>query len=317
MHNHDAMTNGARPSRSGLRRLLAATILSVFANLTTASEPMLYLYPPPESGADVRMHYYWELLEAALNATTATYGAYKLSPGPNVMNAARAENSLATSREITTLVRTTSIEREELLLPIRIPLDKGLTGYRIFLIQGATQDKLNQVRTLNDLKTISIGQGAQWVDTEILRAAGLKVEPGGNYESLFLMLGAGRFDAFSRGVNEIGKEYSNGRLTNPALAIEKRLILYYPLPRYFFFARTAEGELLAKRVNEGLRLLMKTGEFDRRYLAFKKEILRGLTLSGRRLFVINNHLLPAQTPLADHDLWDNLGKELKVTIGAP
>lgn len=294
-----------------LLKLCAWIILAIISSMAAAAEPMRYIYPPPESGADVRMNYYWELLDAALAATRNKYGPYELATSPKVMNAARAEMALSHSTDITMMARTTSIDREKLLLAIRIPLDKGLTGYRLFLIQGPTQKRLATVRTLQDLKSFSIGQGAQWVDTEILRAAGLTVETGSNYDSLFGMLNSGRFDAFSRGVNEIGKEFANGQLSNPELAIEKHLLLYYPLPRYFFFSRTPEGELLAKRVEEGLHLLIKSGEFERRYQVFKKEILTGLTLSGRRLFVIANPLLSPETPLADKELWDNLAKELK------
>jgi hypothetical protein len=272
---------------------------------------MRYVYPPPESGADVRMNYYWELLDAALRATSGKYGPYELAAGTKVMNAARAELSLTHSADITLMARTTSMEREKTLTPVRIPLDKGLTGYRLLLIQQATQDKLDQVRTLQDFKAISIGQGAMWVDTQILRAAGLKVEEGSSYESLFLMLKTGRFDAFSRGVNEIGKEWANGQLTNPDLMIEKNLLLYYPLPRYYFFAPTPDGAMLAKRVDEGLRLMIKSGEFERRYQVFKREILTGLKLSGRRLFTIPNPLLSPETPLAETEFWDNLSKELK------
>ena len=276
------------------------------------AEPMQYIYPPPESGSDARLNYYWDLLEAALRVTKVKYGPYTVATSPKQMNPARAERSLMNSKEITMLARATSKEREEVLLPIRIPLDKGLIGYRLFLIQRTTQDRLDTVRTVNDLKNFSIGQGIQWIDTDIMRAAGLNIQSGGSYESLFLMLAAGRFDIFSRGINEIGVEFETHSAAIPDLRIEKNLLLYYPLPRYFFFARTPDGELLAKRVEEGLRTLIKNGEFERRYQVFKREMLAGLNISGRRLLTINNPLLSVETPLADRDLWDTLERELKV-----
>ena len=306
---------------SALRRWRGAILLWGFGStlmlcavVTRAAQPMQYIYPPPESGADVRMQYYWDLLDAALKITTDRYGPYTLATSPKVMNAARAELFLVNSTEITVTARTTSAEREKALLPIRIPVDKGLTGYRLFLIQQETQQRLSRVRTFTDLKAFSIGQGNQWVDTDILRASGLTVVTGGNYDTLFTMLSAGRFDAFSRGVNEIGKEWSAGKVSNPQLAIEKDLLLYYPLPRYYFFSRTPEGERLAKRVEGGLTALKKSGEFEKRYQIFKKEILLGLTLSGRRLFTIDNPFLSPETPLKERDLWDNLSKELNAPL---
>lgn len=270
---------------------------------------MAYIFPPPESATDKRMDYYWELLHAALEATTAKWGPYRMEASSVVMNAERSQALLADSKTISLLVRTTSKEREALMRPILIPLDKGLTGYRLFLIEKSTQARLRNVRSLTDLKPFSIGQGSRWVDTEILTHAGLTVVTGGGYESLFKMLQAGRFDLFSRGINEIGEELQAGRAMDPNLAIEQNLMLYYPLPRYFFFARTEEGELLAKRVESGLQILLENGQFEVLYQKFKRQLLSGLRLSGRRVFRINNPTLSDQTPLGRREYWDTLSTE--------
>lgn len=281
------------------------------AGLALAAEPMRYIHPPPESGADVRMNYYWELLQAALEETTPKWGPYQISMSPKVISAARAELLLAASSDVTITVRTTSTEREKTLLAVMIPLDKGLTGYRLFLTKTNTQARLSQVRTLQDLKQFSIGQGINWIDADILRNAGLNVVTGPNYDSLFAMLEANRFDLFSRGINEIGMEFNFATGRHSDLAIEKNLMLYYPLPRYFFFSRTPEGERLARRFEEGLRMLIKNGKFDKRYQAFKRSILVDLQLAGRRIFRISNPYLSAATPLAERELWDTLEAELK------
>lgn len=301
-----------------LRRCIACCILALqalayclYSAPTAAAEPMRYIRPQPESHEDRRMDFYWELLAAALEATSDEWGPYEMGVHPLQMNAERAAHQLASGQAISVMARTTSRSREQQLRPVRIPLDKGLTGYRLFLINAPLQTRLDSVLTLDDLKALRIGQGALWVDNEILRAAGLRVEEGANYESLFLMLGAGRFELLSRGINEIGRELEDGRARNPQLAIEKRLMLYYPLPRYFFFARSAQGERLAQRAEVGLRLLIRNGEFERRYQRFKARILAGLDLSGRILFRLPNPTLPAETPLEHKALWDSLERELK------
>ena len=293
-----------------LGKACAAGLLGC-AGLALAAEPMRYIHPPPESGADVRMNYYWELLQAALEETTPKWGPFDIVVSPKVVSAARAELLLAASSDVTITVRTTSTEREKTLLAVLIPLDKGLTGYRLFLTKTQTQQRLNQVRTLQDLQQFSIGQGINWIDSDILRNAGLNVVTGPNYDSLFAMLGANRFDLFSRGINEIGMEFNFATGQHSDLAIERNLMLYYPLPRYFFFSRTPEGDRLARRVNEGLRMLLKNGKFDKRYQAFKRSILVDLQLAGRRIFRIQNPYLSAATPLAERELWDTLDAELK------
>ena len=49
------------------------------------------------------------------------------------------------------------------------------------------------------------------------------------------------------------------------MVIEKRFMLYYPMPRYFFVPRTVDGELMAERIEDGLRRLWNSGEFEQRY----------------------------------------------------
>lgn len=257
-----------------VRLLIWVAVFGWCALASAASGTMTYIYPPPESGADRRFGYYWDLMRAALQATEAKWGPFVLEPSHVVMNADRSQMLLSNAETITTLVRVTSREREAIMRPVRIPLDKGLTGYRLFLIRQGTQGALAQVRSLDDLRRFSIGQGGNWVDTKVLRAAGFTVETAPTYESLFFMLDAGRFDLFSRGINEIAREYEDRHATLTHLAIERHLMLYYPLPRYFFFAPTPEGERLASRVQEGLERLMRTGQFERMYHDFKRQILR-------------------------------------------
>ncbi len=292
-----------------LRQLLVTLLLA--CPLWVQAQTMRYVYPPPESGSDTRLNYYWELLQAALDETVPQWGPYALQASPKVMNAGRAELLLSAATDISVMARTTSIARESTLRPIRIPLDKGLTGYRLFLIKSDTQAWADPVRTLPQLQALSFGQGATWVDSDILRANGFRVVTAPTYELLLPMLDSGRFDLFSRGVNEISQELAVGRQTFPALTIERKLLLYYPLPRYFFFPRTPEGERLAQRAEAGLRVLIKNGKFERRYQAFKKSILSDINLGGRRVFSIPNPLLPKDTPLADRSLWDTLEPELR------
>jgi hypothetical protein len=124
------------------------------------------------------------------------------------------------------------------------------------------------------------------------------------------MLQAGRFDLFSRGINEIGEELQAGRALDPNLAIEQNLMLYYPLPRYFFFARTEDGERLAKRVEAGLQLLMENGQFETLYQKFKRQMLSGLNLSGRRVLRLENPTVSDQTPQSRREYRDTLSTEL-------
>ncbi len=298
-----------------VRFLVALWVVTACAQAASAQEPMRYIYTAPESALDHRLAYYWGLLGAALEASRSTYGPYELRPTQQGMNAARVAASLENTGggpgAISVAVLNSSNARERTLLPVKIPLDKGLTSYRLFLIKQATQEKLDGVQSARDLKSISFGQGSKWVDAEILQAAGLHVELSMTYEGLFQMLNADRFQVFPRGVNEIADELAHHKATMPDLVIEKNLLLYYPQPRYFFFSNTTEGRRLAKRVDDGLQQLISSGEFEARYRQFKAEVLANVNLAGRRVIRLENPALSSETLLPNKDLWDNLAAELK------
>jgi hypothetical protein len=85
-------------------------------------------------------------------------------------------------------------------LPIRIPLDKGLLGWRVALVNAATPDRLAGITNVRQLAGLLAGQVADWPDTAILRHAGLKVLTSQDYGNLFPMLQRNRFDYFPRSV---------------------------------------------------------------------------------------------------------------------
>lgn len=55
------------------------------------------------------------------------------------------------------------------------------------------------------------------------------------------MLLSGHFDVLSRSIIEIGNEYRLRQETMPNLAIEDSLMVYYPWPKYYYFAHAPPG----------------------------------------------------------------------------
>ena len=293
-----------------LRLLLLLCVVCAAAR----AEPMRFVYPPPEAPGDERHLYYWQLLDAALSSNRDRYGDYIATSYSVPMTFQRAVAEVeAGGGRVNIVSRATNLDLEKRLLPIRIPLDKGLLGVRMFLIMPETQVRLDQVRTLADLRQFTIGQSSSWSDVSILQAAGFKLVLANAYTPLFSMLGARRFDLFSRGAIEIEAEWSSNRDSVPGLMIDKRLLLHYPMPRYFFVPRTPEGERMALRIEDGLQRLRRSGEFERRYQDWKTLVLKDLELSGRTVFRLPNPQLSPATPLADKYWWDDLAAE----VGAP
>jgi len=274
------------------------------------AETMNFVHPPPEAAGDERHLYYWQLLDAALAANREQFGDYSVKAFETPMTFQRAVAEVETGNGRVNIVsRATNLDLEKRLRPIRIPLDKGLLGARMFLVMPDVQTRLNRVNTLGELRRFTIGQSSSWSDVHILQEAGFKLVLTDAYLPLFSMLGAGRFDLFSRGAIEIESEWRANREAVPGLMIEKKFLLYYPMPRYFFVSRTAEGERMAARIEDGLQRLRRSGEFERRYQAWKKLVLKDIQLSGRTVFRLANPELSPEAPLADKYWWDDLSSE--------
>lgn len=50
---------------------------------------------------------------------------------------------------------------------IPVPLDRGLLGYRVGVVVDSRRDLLAEVRSLQDLRRFTVGQGEGWKDLEV------------------------------------------------------------------------------------------------------------------------------------------------------
>ncbi len=253
--------------------------------------PLMVIRPADEAGDDERAHYSWSLLEAALKATDRDFGPHELKAFGGTRNVVRTLLDLESGASpVNVLVHGNVRDYEDRLLAIRFPLDRGLLGYRVFLIRADRQREFDRINNLDDLRRYSIGQGRGWIDVQILRLAGLNVIEGGGYVGLFKMLAAGRFDLFSRSVIEVGDELLKHQTQPPMLAIEHHLLLHYPFTHYFYVRRSPAGEALAQRIFTGLTRIQSNGNFDDIFAWYLAQIEKPLGLRQRLLINIDNPL---------------------------
>jgi hypothetical protein len=290
---------------TGWRSAALCALLS--SSVAAAAEPQpagtavtSVVYPAYESSHDVRFNDLIDLLGAAMEATAADHGPYQVVPSTLKMNEARYLLELKSGQTLNVAWSSTSAEKERDFLPVRIPLRKGLLGYRVCLINRELQPQLDQVQTLDDLRRFTIGQGIGWGDVKLYEEAGFKVTAA-QYEGLFSMVSLGRFDLFPRGINEVFREFDIHRARLANLALEQHLLLFYPWPYYFFFNR--RDEALAKRVAIGLRRMIKDGSFDAIFWKYNGAAIEKADFKHRRVIRLPNTLLPKETPLDDSSLW--------------
>ncbi len=225
---------------------------------------------------------------------------YRVEVIPGDITQARNIEYVASGR-LDLMWAATNQEMEDVLLPVRIPLYKGLLGHRIFIIHRDQQRRFDTVQTFQDLQRLRFGQGTTWADTAILEHNGLTVVKANKFDSLFYMVDGDRFDAFPRGVQEPWVEIE----TRPHLdlAVERRLMLVYRMPFYLFGSR--DNPQLVADIERGLNIAIADGGFDELFFATPtvQDVLNRSNLQGRLVFELDNPTLPPETPVNRPELW--------------
>jgi hypothetical protein len=252
-------------------------------------------FPRPEFKEDRRFDYALKLLKLGLSKTGIDY---RVELAPVAMNQERQVVELEANRTIDVAPIPSSAEREERLLAIRIPIQKGVLGLRLGLIRKGDQGRFAAVSSLADLKSLRIGQGQEWPDTLILRANGIDVITAPRYEGLFGMLAGERFDYFPRSANEIWDELENHAAS---LEVESRIALHYYYDAYFMLNK--KNTTLAERLRQGLEKAIADGSFDRLFDEYHGERLRKSRLDQRIVIELKNPLLTPGTPSDRPELW--------------
>jgi hypothetical protein len=262
----------------------------------------VYLLDMKSSKSSYSDSHVLRLVTAALEATSPQYGPYEFRVAPLRMERDRLLQEMLKGEQVNLSAQVTSLEWEQRLTPIRIPVDKGISSYRISLIDSRNQDLFSAVRTLEQLKNLSLGAGRQWSLTTTYKQAGFHVVEGSTSDGLHSMLAAGRFQHFSRAIDEAVYEQAAYAPTFPTLSVERSLALYIPSPRYFFVGG-GQQRRLAQRLEQGIKILIADGRFDHLFHEFYDGLIDKTGLRKRRIFRLDNPQLSPQTPLSNKAYW--------------
>jgi hypothetical protein len=255
----------------------------------------------PLSAQDKRYEYPQKLLNKILSVTNEEFGYVKLSTNGLSMNRTRALTSLVQGKNLHVMAEAPKPEWNEKLLVVRIPIRKGIQGFRLFLSKNEHKARLSQIYTFEEFKLLPTGSGKQWSTTSALQQAGFNVVKGIDYEGLFGMLMRKRFITFGRGINEIFEEFDQRHSALNELIIDERFLLYIPLPTYFFVTPTKPE--LRNRIELGLKRLITSGEFDKIFEAEFSDLIKKAKLDKRIKFSIPNPNLSEKDPLNIKEYW--------------
>lgn len=267
------------------------------------------IYPALSDHNDPRMEYDLKLLRLILDSTKESFGNYILIPSDATLSSSNqtAQRNVLKNQEdhrLSLMINPTTKTLENELMPVRIPIYKGLLGHRIFLIHKENQplfDKITEKQMLTE--RITIGQGEGWADVDILQNAGFSVTTKEKYMDLFQSLMEQKFTAFGRGVHEAPVELAAYQSQFPDMSIENNLIVHYPYPVYFFTSKSQKGQALAKRLKEGFQNIISNGSFELLFLNHFGPLLKKVNFYNRKVMSIENPLLPSKTPLQSDAFW--------------
>lgn len=284
-----------------MKTIAVVCLCVIFAMPLSASGDIIKIDAPVDV-IDKRNDYTNLLLAAILKKTENKYGKTPILYAPAYMHRDRLRDELLKGDNVTVTAKATRPDWESSeLIAIRIPVDKGITEYRIFFIRKEDQPKFSAIKKVEELKALVLGVGHAWSTYQVFDDLGFKTAVSSDWEGLYKMLAAKRFDYFPRALSEIFVEYDDRKKFLPDLSIEQSLVIYFPLPKYFFIS--PKYPRLAERIETGFKQMIRDGSFDALFLKYHRDLIQRANFKSRRLFRLPNPLLSPQTPLNIPEYW--------------
>ncbi|WP_354625282.1 hypothetical protein [Psychromonas sp. MME2] len=259
-----------RETVSLIKKYLLNIVLTAFAAITllqpstTLAATITEVIYPKHSQ---RSEFYSKVLELALQKTEAEYGEFELKSYDKEASTERLRHSLMVGQDVTVLWSSSSKERDEKYLPVKVNLLKGLNRFRFIVIRSSDKARFDAVDNLTKLRAFTAGSGTYWSDTKVLFENDLPVVTTLNHDILKL-LGANRFDYVLRGAYEVWSELASNE---EKFTIFEKLLICYSGEYYFYLNKS--NTLLAERLEKGINLALADGSFDKLFFGvsdFKK-----------------------------------------------
>jgi hypothetical protein len=292
-----------------MKRIVSITALlmififsGIFEQLKAQNSGILEVrYLPPGEELDVVKEYNLAILELALEKTEEEFGAYSIIESERDLSQQEALKSLRESSMLQVVPTMTDRYREQVFLPVKIPLYKGLFGLRLLMIQEQTGTNLADADSQEELEKYVMGQGSDWPDTQILKANKFEVNEYDSKSELFAGLDQSEYDLFPRSIIEIWSELE--QIEEKGLTFHKKAYLYYPTAIYFFTQKNREGLALSQRLEAGLNAAIADGSFDEVFNKYLSSFLNRVDLDSMEPVKLKNPLLPDRAPIDKEEYW--------------
>lgn len=254
------------------------------------------VYPQSEIENDIRDHYPLALLDLALQKTGVRY---ELKPSTSPLRQGRALKRLEENLEVNVVWSMTDVQREQQLRPIRIPITRGLIGWRVFISHKDSRFLSANINDMTDLISYKPVQGVAWPDTKILQANGFNVVTARDYIESTEIINNDLADFFPRSVVEVLQELDNQYSQD--FRLRKGLAIYYPSAMYYFTNK--QNVTLSRLIEIGLERAIEDGSYEKLFTEFYGKIIEQLNIENSLYFRLANPLLPPLTPIDKPEYW--------------
>ncbi|WP_293756428.1 amino acid ABC transporter substrate-binding protein [uncultured Paraglaciecola sp.] len=278
-----------------MNKILVGFILLFSVNAKSASWQITF--PRPAESTSTIDEYPIQLLSLALDQTGVNY---QLKHSENSLTKGKALDRLQDNREINIVWGMTNSQREKELLPIRIPIFKGLIGWRLLLIRQDMAGRFKYIQQLEHFIKLSPLQGRDWPDTKVLQYNGFDVITERTSSALMKMLSNAQGDFFPRSIIEVWEELAENDSVN-RIQVQPTLGIHYPSAIYFFVNKRSVP--LANLIEKGLEKAIKNGKFEALFLEHYKAYIDKSQIEKRNFYQLENTFLPEKTPLDRKELW--------------
>jgi hypothetical protein len=294
--------------------IISVIILMLFAFSTTAKTNKNNVVAPKTTTKLVSFGLYLDGFEDALLAQILSYqkADVLITRYPEWIPGVRAFQIMAKHQGIDIVWGSATKERFDSYLPVKVPIYKGLIGWRLALVTQANQHIFADVSTLEQLRKYSPGQRLNWSDYKIYKENGFTITSGSSRRALAEMLLLDRFDFFPRAVIEI--EMEQREYANMSIVLDPHILIQYKSAFVFYVAK--DNLELAKILTEGLHKAKADGSFDSLFEHHFKALFERLDLPNRRIIELNNSLLPKEMLDIEEHFWIS-PKTLLDTIPSP
>lgn len=197
------------------------------------------------------------------------------------------------------IVAGVSTKRESEYLPVYIPLDRGLLGFRLCLIAPGQQANLKRINEPQDFDRLGLSMSLVrgWPDVSVMQQNHIPVLESQNHEQAVEVLKQNKASCFSRSVIEIDAELS--RL--PGLIEEQHLALIYPFADIIYV--NPNNPELHRALSSGMQKAIDDRSFFELHDTHYHRVLMRHRFYVRKLLIMENNNLSQEA----HDAINRYG----------